>query len=148
MSDTTTFPKPPDPLWLAQVAGQVRALMPLVGGIVGTLGITLPALTDAQIADYISAAMVLFGFASYAWTAIWSYRQKAAAERAKRDAEVSAAKASAEATMAAGRAMPVTVTVTPAGLDNEAVRVRPAELAAAPSVPPGATPSPAPRAVA
>lgn len=148
MNDTTTFPKPPDPLWVAQMAGQVRALMPLVGGIVGTLGITLPALTDAQIADYMSAGMVLFGFLSWAWTAIWSWRQKAAADKAKRGAEVSAAKATAAATMEAGRAMPVTVTVTPEGQDNEAVRVRPAELAAAPSVPPGATPSPAPRSVA
>jgi hypothetical protein len=116
------------------ITGQLRTLIAAGGAYLGTYGLTVSG--EAQD-TLLGAGLVVVSLAL-------SGVQKWWAERKKRRAEVSAAKASAEATMAAGAPTPVTVNVTPAGLPNEAVRVSRAEAAAAPAVPAGVVPSPAP----
>lgn len=152
MNDTHNLPAPPEPAAVVWWAGQVRAVLPLAGGILGTLGIVLPVLTDAQISAYVGAVMVLIGIASYVWTAIWSSWDKYRAEREKRSAEVGAAVASADATERRGANTPVTVFVTPEGESNLAVRVSAREASAVevPKVDADITPTPAskPQAVA
>lgn len=149
MSDAPIkLPPPPDPLIVQQWMGQIRAFLPLLGGIAGTLGIAIPVLSDAQLSGYISAAMVLFGAASYGGTAFWSWLDKRKRDREKRAAEVAAAVASALATSQAGRPVAVTVKVTPPGQDNEVKPIPLMEIAAAPTVPEAAiamvAPSPQP----
>jgi len=108
--------------------------MPLIAGALATMGVTLPSLTDTQISGYVYAVMYFGAIGLYAWSAIWSWRQKTAA-RAK---EIAAAVASAE------HGVPVVVTVTPPGEPNIATRVSATEAAAAPSVPIDQKPLPAP----
>lgn len=142
LAPTAAFAPPPllDPTLAAQWAGQIRALMPFIGGGLAALGVVLPSFTDAQLAGYVYAVMTLIGFGSYAAAALWSWRQKRAAKKAAREAEVAAAVASANA------GKPVTVTVTPPGMPNEAVLITATEAAAAPSVPRNVAPSPPPKA--
>jgi hypothetical protein len=134
MTDQITLPPPPDPVKVAQWTGQIRALLPFVGGALASAGIVIPSLTDAQISGYISAAMTAAGIASYAASAVWSWYQKV------KDRKMLVASAVASAQHGA----PVVVTVTPEGQPNVATRVSPAEQAAAPSVPIGVAPQSAP----
>ena len=133
MTDTS-LPPPPDPVKVAQWAGQIRALLPFVGGALAGVGVVLPSFTDAQISGYISAAMTIVGLASYGASAVWSWYQKLQARREL----VASAKASAEHGTA------VVVTETPVGLPNIATKISATEQAAAPSVPTGVPPQPAP----
>ncbi len=134
MTDTT-LPPPPDPVKVAQYAGQIRAFLSLIGGVLAGLGIVLPTFTDAQINGYVSAAMIIMGLVSYGIAAFKSWQAKTA----DRQALVASAKASAQHGTA------VVVTVTPPGQDNVATKISATEQATAPSVPIGVSPQPAPK---
>jgi hypothetical protein len=134
MSTEINLPPPPDPVKVAQWAGQIRALLPFIGGALASAGIVIPSLTDAQISGYISAAMTAAGIASYAASAVWSWYQKV------RDRKMLVASAVASAQHGAA----VVVTVTPPGEPNIATRISPAEQVAAPSVPINVAPQSAP----
>ncbi len=136
MSDFPPLPQPPDPVKVAQWAGQARALVTLFGGVLAGVGIVLPAFTDTQLSGYITAGMTLVGLASYAAAAVHSWRQKTA----DRAITVASAVASAES------GTPVVVSVTPVGQPNIATRVSATEVASAPVVPSGVAPQPAPSA--
>ncbi len=121
----------------ATIADWIKPYLPIIGGLVrgvvqiaSGLGFTW-ALTVSgdQITMATTAAAMLA-------TLGWSSWQKIAAIRDARLAEVAAAKASAQATMATGKPTPVTVTVTPEGQPNIAVPVSAVEMAQAPAVPP------------
>lgn len=144
MSDDLPFPKSPDPLVMAQLGSLGRALLAALAGA-GLLGGVWASVSAEQIANLLTAILTIGGAAMAAWTGFGAWRKNIAEAKAKRSAEVAAAVASAEATVEAGRATPVTVTVTPQGQPNEAVRIAPAEQALAPSVPGGVSPSPAPK---
>lgn len=125
---------PPDPVKVAQLAGQIRAILPFVGGALAGVGVVLPSFTDAQLSGYISAAMTIAGLASYGIAAVWSWYQKLQARKML----VASAKASAEHGTA------VVVIETPVGQPNVATKIPVAEQAAAPSVPQSVPPIPAP----
>ncbi len=128
------LPPPPDPVKVAQIAGQIRAFLPLVGGIAAGVGIAIPTFTDAQMTAWIYAAMILAGLGSYAWAAITSWQSK----KADRAILVASTKASVQHGQA------VVVTVTPPGMANVATAISQTEQRAAPSVPQGVAPQPAP----
>lgn len=107
------------------ITGQLRTAIAALGAYLATYGLTVSGTMQDQL---LGAALVVVSL-------VLSGVQKWWAERKKRTAEVAAAKASAAATLATGKAMPVTVTVTPAGQPNEAVPVPRAELATAPVAP-------------
>ncbi len=127
-------PPMPDPTRVAQWAGQIRAIMPLIGGVLGAFGIAIPTLSDAQLSGYISAAMILIGLGMYAWSAYTSWQAK----NADRKVLVASTVASVQ------HGTPVVVTVTPEGQPNVATKVSATEQATAPSVPVGVAPLPAP----
>jgi hypothetical protein len=116
------------PMLLALVRHGVAAF----GVYLGTYGITVSGSGQDQL---VGAGMVIVSVGL-------SFMDKLWAKWKARTGAVLAARASAEATIDAGRATPVTVVVTPAGVPNEAVRVSPSE--AAPPTPPGNVP-PSPR---
>ena len=123
--------------YLPILAAVVRGLIQLAAGAGFTWALTV---TADQITMAVSAAAMLA-------TLLWSAWQKISAVRAARRAEVAAAKASADATMKAGTAMPVTVKVTAGNLPNAAIRISTTEIAKAPLPPPvDVRPSPAPAA--
>jgi hypothetical protein len=136
MSDSNFFTSAASSPYLPIVASLVRGIV----GLASSFGFTWALTVTGDQVTMIATAVLAAGMLG------WGAWQKIAALRDSRRAEVAAAKASANATMQAGSATPVTVTITPAGIPNEAVRVPPAELVAAPSVPLGVAPSPAPRA--
>ena len=133
MTDAS-LPLPPDPVKVAIWAGQVRALLPFIGGALSGVGIVIPTLTNEQLSGYISAGMTLAGFASLGFAALWSRWQK----YQDRKMLVAAAIASAQHGTA------VFVTETPVGQPNVATKIPVAEQAAAPAVPQGVPPQPAP----
>jgi len=133
MSDSM-IPQTPDPLVVAQYAGLARTLIAALAGA-GILGGAWAAVSAEQIANLLTAFLTVGGALMTAGVALWSMWQKRQARRG----EVASAKASAEI------GAPVIVTVTPEGMPNVATRVSAIEVAAAPSVPAGVTPSPAPR---
>lgn len=133
MSDSP-FPKPPDPVVVAQWAGLARTLIAALAGA-GMLGGVWASVSAEQIANLLTAVLTVGGAGAWAAVAVWSMWQKRQARRG----EVASAVASAEI----GR--PVIVTETPVGVPNIATRVSATEAAAAPSVPAGVT-NPAPRA--
>ena len=103
-------PPPPSPTAIALWAGQLRVVIPLLGGI-GIGGAWLQSITDTQLTSYVTTGLTLFGLVCWIGTALWA--RAAAWWRAadKRKAEVSAAVASANATHAIG--VPTAVTVIP-----------------------------------
>jgi hypothetical protein len=123
--------------YLPIVGAVVRGLVQIASGFGFTWALTV---TGDQVTMAVSAGFMLA-------TLLWSAWQKIVAIRNARRAEVAAAKASAAATMTAGVATPVTLTVTAEGMPNKAVRVSPEEIAAAPSAPANVEPSPAPKGV-
>ena len=156
-------PPPPDPALVTQWTqwlGQIRGVLILAGGIGlgGTWLKPITGLTDAELSGYVAAVVSVVSVAAWAGPAAWSWIEKKrtawAVAKALRLAAVAAAVASAEqtakATHDAGRPVlvPVTVIVTPGDQPNEAVRIRASEQEAAPGVPIGVTPSPAPRPAA
>ena len=132
-------PKPTIAEWMQPYlpifAAVVRGVVQIASGFGFTWALTV---TGDQVTMAVSAAFMLA-------TLAWSTWQKIAAIRDKRRAEVAAASASANATLVRGVATPVTVTVTPAGQSNKAVRISDAEIARAPVVPVNVTPQPAPK---
>jgi hypothetical protein len=135
MTDATfTPPPPPDPVKVAQWAGQIRSFLSLIGGVLAGVGIVLPSFTDTQINGYVYATMTIVGLVSYGVAAYKSWQAK----NADRKALVASAKASAQHGTA------VVVTETPPGQENVAVKISATEQAAAPSVPQGVPPQPAP----
>lgn len=137
-ADSPYLPMTPDPLVAAQWASILRSLLKVGGGLVIAFGLSMPpwlsAITDSQITVFVSAAMMLTGLGMAVWGMVKSWWDT----RKARAREVAAAVASAEI------GVPVTVTVTPAGQPNEAVRISTTEQRAAPSVPMGTIPSLAP----
>lgn len=131
------FPTAPDPVAVAQWAGLARTLIAALAGA-GILGGAWAAVSAEQIANLLTALLTVGGALVTTGVAFWSMWQKRQARRL----EVASAVASAEI------GTPVVVTVTPEGMPNVATRVSATEAAAAPSVPAGVTPSPAPRAAA
>ena len=133
MSQTFTLPQPPDPVKAQQYAGQIRTLIALLAGA-GVIGGAWIGVSQEQLVSLVTAAMTLASLVGAAWAAISSWRQKAAAR----------AELAASARESASRGTPVVVTVTPAGEPNALTHISATEAARAPSVPLGATPSPAP----
>lgn len=115
-------------LLLQMLLGQVRTGVAALGAYLTTYGLTVSGEMQTQL---VGAAMVVVSLILSATDKWW-------AERKKRNAEVAAAVASVEI----GR--PVRVTVTPAGQPNEATLISATEAAAAPAVPLGTPPQPAP----
>jgi hypothetical protein len=124
MSDDLTIADSIKP-YLPIITGVLRGLLQIASGFGFTWAL---AVTGDQITMAVSAAAMLV-------TLLWSAWQKITAIRDARIKEVAAAKASAQATMAAGKPTPVTVTVTPEGQPNVAVPVPPVEMAQAPNAP-------------
>ncbi len=134
MTDATfTPPPPPDPVKVAQWAGQIRTLIALLAGA-GLLGGVWAGVTADQIANWLTAILTVVGLAGAVYAAMTSWWAKIQ----DRKALVAAAKASAQ------HGEPVTVTVTPEGMPNVATKISATEQAAAPSVPQGIPPQPAP----
>ncbi len=119
--------------YLPIIAGLVRGVV----GIASGLGFSWAlAVTGDQITMAATAVLAI-------GMLIWSGWQKITAIRASRRDEIAAARASAAATMEAGRPTPVTVDVTPGAAPNKAVLISPAEPAHV--LPPASVePSPAP----
>lgn len=119
------------------IGSVLRSGIIALGSYLGTVGI---AVTGEMQDKLLGAAMITVGLG-------WSGVQKWWAKRAARSGAVAAASASAEITAKTGIPTPVTVTVTPGNLPNEAVKISPAEIAKAPARPPlNVAPSPAPKA--
>lgn len=129
MSDSGFFTSAASSPFLPIVAAMIRGLV----GIASGAGFTWAATVSGDQATMIATAVVAGAMLA------WSGWQKIAAVRASRRSQVAAAVASFE------QGAPVTVTETPVGQPNVATRVSAAEAAAAPSVPAGVKPSPAPR---
>jgi len=138
VTDAFTVPAPPDPVEVAQLASLGRHALTLAGGALAAFGISLPtwlaSITDPQLNIIISAAM-FFGGAGVALVGVLKGRWDKWRARA---ITVASAVASVE------KGTPVVVTVTPPGQDNIATKVSATEAAAAPNVPFGVTPQPAP----
>ena len=114
-------PLAPDSSVEAITLAMVRGIMQILAGFGFTWALTVSGSQETMIAS----GLVMVG------TLVWSSWQKLKAARvaakAKRAAEVDAAMASAQATLAASRLTPVTVTVTqttPAGQPNVGVAQR------------------------
>jgi hypothetical protein len=137
-------PPLPAPTTVAIWAGQIRAILPLLGGI-GLGGASVANLTDAQINGYVTAVLTLVGIASWAGTAIWSRYDERQQARVARQVAVASAVASAHATQAAGTPVAVTVAVpiTP-NAAAVATHIPAAEAAIVPLPTPGVAPQPAP----
>jgi hypothetical protein len=131
MSDP--LPQPPDPVKVAQWAGQIRTLIALLAGA-GLIGGVWAGVSAEQIANWLTAILTIVGLAGAAWVSVTSWWAKT------HDRQVLVA--STVASVQAGT--PVVVTVTPAGQPNTTTRVSEAERADAPTVPLGTTPQPAP----
>jgi hypothetical protein len=127
-SDPYPLPPPlPTPATVGVWAGQVRAVLPLLGGL-GAGGAWAAKLTDTQINGYVTAGLTLFALACWGGSAISSWFSKIQAQRDKRKAEVAAAIASANATHTTG--VPTAVTVIPATAGSMAM-TKPVPLAEA-----------------
>jgi hypothetical protein len=134
MTDATfTPPPPPDPVKVAQWAGQLRTLIALLAGA-GLLGGVWAGVTAEQIANWLTAILTVAGLAGAAYAALTSWWAKIQ----DRKMLVASAKASAQHGTA------VVVTETPPGQENTARLISATEQAAAPSVPQGVPPQPAP----
>lgn len=112
----------------AIILGVVRHAVTALGAYLATDGISL---TGSQTETMIGAIMVVISLG-------FSWAQKVWQARAARTGAVAAAVESAR------QGTPVTVTVTPVGQPNIATKVSRVEQAAAPTVPAGAIPQPAP----
>ncbi len=136
-------PPPPDPVVVAQWAGQIRTVIALVGGL-GLGGAWFQHLTDAQISNDVTAFLTVFGLASWAVAAGWSWWQKRQAANAARTVAVASAVASAHKTAATGTPTPVIVAPSVAvGVAPVATMVSHAEASTVPLPPPDVTPRPA-----
>jgi hypothetical protein len=133
MSAEINLPPPPDPVKVAQWAGQIRALIALLAGA-GLIGGVWAGVSAEQVTNALTALLTLAGVAGAAWASFTSWRAK----QADRKALVASAVASAQHGAA------VVVTVTPPGEPNIATRISPAEQVAAPSVPINVAPQSAP----
>jgi len=124
-------------LLMQVLLGQVRTGVAALGAYLGTYGLTVSGEMQTQL---VGAAMVIVALVLSGLDKWWA--------KGKKDtAEVTAAVASAQATMEAGRATPVRVVVTPANLPNEAIKISTDEIRAAPPPPPvSVPPTPAPAA--
>lgn len=140
MSDNAFPIRAPDPVAVAQLAGLFRHALTFGGGALSAFGVSMPAwlagMSDPEITVIVSAGMFFGGCAATVLGLLMSRWDK----WRTRQREVAGSVASAEG------GVPVTVTVTPVGVPNEAVRISATEARAAPSVPAGVSPSPAPRA--
>jgi predicted lipid-binding transport protein (Tim44 family) len=111
--DPVPAPPPlPTPTSVAIWAGQIRAILPLLGGI-GLGGAWVAKLTDAQINDYVTATLTFIGIASWIISALWSRYSKWEAARADHASSVASAVASANRTAVVGTPTPVTVAPSP-----------------------------------
>jgi hypothetical protein len=134
MTDATFTPPPqPDPVKVAQWAGQLRTLIALLAGA-GLLGGVWAGVTAEQIANWLTAILTVAGLAG----AVWAWLTSRWAKIQDRKMLVASAKASAQHGTA------VVVTETPPGQENTARLISATEQAAAPSVPQGVPPQPAP----
>lgn len=134
------YPLPPPlpaPTTIAIWAGQIRAILPLLGGI-GLGGAWVANLTDAQINGYVTATLTITGLASWGVTALWSRYDKWQAARDDHASSVASAVASANRTAAAGVAAPVTVAPSPTTGVPVATPVPFADVVSATSSPPRA----------
>ena len=105
-------PAPPDPVVVAQWAGQIRGLIILLGGI-GIGGAWLQKITDAQLTNDVTAVLTVAGVAAWAASSAWSWWQKRKAAKAARTAAVASAVASAHATFKNNAPTPLTVEPSP-----------------------------------
>lgn len=127
MTDFDIMPPPlPDPTRVNQWTAQLHLVIAAAAGA-GLIGAGWQAVSDAQLANYVSIILTLASLAGGAYASFKAWRARIAAEKAARAREVDAAVASAHATIAAGVATPVTVAVTtetPPGQPNLGVAQR------------------------
>lgn len=147
MTGADDFPLPPEippPTTIAIWGGQIRAILPLLGGI-GIGGAWVEKLTDAQINSYLTAILTLIGIGSWIFSAIWSRYDKWQQARKARTNAVASAVASA----ISGSPVTVSVTKTPSGTPDLATATRVSMVEAANSPQPrfGTMPDPAPGAL-
>ena len=136
MSDRITFPPPPDPVKMAQIAAVAKNVLSMLVGA-GVLGAVWAGVSVEQITNWLTAALTLAGLVGGAYSMFRSWRRPIE----QRAVLVASTVASVE------QGQPVSVTVTPGNLPNEAVKISPAEIAKAPAAPPlNVAPSPAPKA--
>lgn len=137
MSETFDLPEP-DPVKAAQWASLGRHALTYGGGVLSSFGVSMPSwltgVTDPQITNIVMAGMF---FGGLAMSAAGFLKGRWDAWR-KRQILVASSVASAE------HGIPVAVAVTPAGMPNIATAISVSEQVAAPSVPAGVPPQPAP----
>lgn len=123
MTDTFNLPAPPDPVKVAQWAGQLRALLAALAGA-GVIGAAWAGVSAEQIANWLTLALMAGSAAAGAYASIKSWQDK----RAQRALLVASAVASANT------GTPVAVTITPAGMPNVATQISVSEQVRAPKV--------------
>ena len=121
MSATFPLPPAPDPVQIAKWAGQIRALLTLAAGLGATW---LPAITDNQIKDDLTAGLTTFTIALWLTGAIWSWVEKIIQQRKANAMVVAAAVVTAHQTIKAGTPTPTIVVPAPTAADAGATASR------------------------
>lgn len=125
---------PPNPVSVAMGTSTALTIMKLLSGA-GIMGATWAAYTPDRISAIVTLGLYAISAigAGSAWLLSWWQHYRLA--RDARLATVAAANASALLSAEAGHPIPVTVHVTPPGMDNTAIMIPATEISVAAGVP-------------